>query len=212
MNATIIPAIIAKSQEELRGLINKVKDFASVFQLDIMDGKFVPNKSIDFEFQLPETSCKAEAHLMIANPAAWINKHAEKVGTILVHVESCKDLQGVVELVKSKQCSVGFVLNPETPVERIRPYLDEIDQVLIMTVKPGFYGSKFLPEALDKVREVRNLMPEIDIEVDGGIDNNTIGSVAQAGANLFVSGSYIMKSENPREAFNTLAHKAGQQI
>jgi ribulose-phosphate 3-epimerase len=209
MNTTIIPAIIAKSQEKLEELINKVKDFASAFQLDIMDGQFVPNRSIDFAFQLPDTSCKVEAHLMIKSPEEWIQKHAEKVDTILVHVEACNNLQEIIELVKSKQRKFGFVLNPETPVERIRPYLHEMDQVLIMTVNPGFYGSKFLPEALDKIREVRNLVPDMDIEVDGGINNSTIELAAQAGANLFVSGSYIMTSRSPQDAFNTLVYKVG---
>lgn len=204
---TIIPAIIAKSQEELEGLINKVKDFSEVLQLDIMDGIFVPNNSIDFDFVLPETNCKFEAHLMISNPKEWIEKNLEKVDTILVHFESCDNHKEIMELVKGKGKRFGFVLNPETPGEALAPYLDQLDEVLIMTVNPGFYGSPFLPEMVEKIKKLREMKPELDIEVDGGIKPDTIGQVSKAGANMFVSGSYIMKSENPREAIDTLEKK-----
>jgi ribulose-phosphate 3-epimerase len=106
--------------------------------------------------------------------------------------------------VKSKNKRVGFVLNPETPVQKIEKYLAEIDQVLIMTVNPGFYGSPFLPEMLDKISELRKMKPDLDIEVDGGITPKTIRNVYEAGANMFVSGSYIVKSENVKESINNL--------
>lgn len=201
---TIIPAIIAKTQNELEEKILKVKDFFKIIQLDVMDGKFVPNNSIDFDFRLPVTNCDFEAHLMIKNPEKWIEKNLSKVDTILAHYESSDDPNAIIDLVKSKNKRVGFVLNPETSIQTLSSFLDDIDQVLIMTVNPGFYGSPFLPEMLDKISELREMKPDIDIEVDGGITPETIRDVYNAGANMFVSGSYIVKSPNVKEAIDKM--------
>ena len=207
MKKMIIPAIIAKSQDELEININKVMDHVDLIQLDIMDGEFVPNQSIDFDFDLPKTDCVYEAHLMINSPIKWIKKYYTKVNMILAHFESCKNPSEVIEYVRSKNKKVGFVLNPKTPISAIEKYLDDLDQVLIMTVNPGFYGSPFLPEMLDKISELRALKPNLNIEVDGGITDKTIGLVDQAGANMFVSGSYIIKAENVADAIENLKNK-----
>jgi len=207
MKKSIIPAIIAKSQEELEKNINKVKNYCDLIQLDIMDGNFVPNHSIDFDFELPETDCVYEAHLMINAPIKWIKKYNKKVDMILAHFESCNAPSEVIDFVRSKNKKFGLVLNPETPVSAIENYLDNLDQVLIMTVNPGFYGSTFLPKMLDKISELRKLKPNLDIEVDGGITDKTIGLVKQAGANMFVSGSYIVKAVNVAEAIENLKNK-----
>lgn len=204
MKNKIIPAIIAKSQEEVNTRINKVKDHLPILQLDVMDGNFVPTHSLDFDFKLPETNCKYEAHLMVSNPEEWIEKHHKIADVILVHIESCKEPEKIIELVKNKGKKIGFVLNPQTPLEKIKPYLNQLDQVLIMAVDPGYYGSPFLPETLDKVKELRELKPNLDIEVDGGINAGTIKQAYQAGANLFVSGSYLQKSEDVKKAIDAL--------
>ena len=207
MKKMIIPAIIAKSQDELEININKVMNHVDLIQLDIMDGKFVPNQSIDFDFELPKIDCVYEAHLMINSPIKWIKKYYTKVNMILAHFESCKNPSEIIEYVRSKNKKVGFVLNPKTPVSAIEKYLDDLDQVLIMTVNPGFYGSPFLPEMLDKISELRALKPNLNIEVDGGITDKTIGLVDQAGANMFVSGSYIIKAENVADSIKKLKNK-----
>lgn len=207
MKKMIIPAIIAKSQDEFEKNINKVKDFVELIQLDFMDGKFVPNSSIDFDFEIPKSDCAYEAHLMITDPIKWTDDNHTKVDMILAHFESLKNPSEVIEFVKSKNKKVGFVLNPETPVSAIESFLDNLDQVLIMTVNPGFYGSSFLPEILDKISELRKLKPNLDIEVDGGITDKTIRLVEKAGANMFVSGSYIVKSENVEQAITNLKNK-----
>jgi ribulose-phosphate 3-epimerase len=204
MKNKIIPAIIATNQEELNTRINKVKDNFSLLQLDVMDGKFVPTHSLDFDLELPETDCKYEAHLMVSNPEEWIEKNHQIAEVILVHIESTEEHEKIIELVKSKGKKIGFVLNPETPIEKIKPYLDKIDEVLIMTVNPGYYGSKFLPEVLEKVKALRELKPNLEIEVDGGIDDKTIKQAYEAGANLFISGSYLQKSEDLEQATKAL--------
>ena len=107
-------------------------------------------------------------------------------------------------MVKDENKKIGFVLNPQTNIRKIKKFLGKIDQVLIMTVNPGFYGSPFLPETLEKVKNLRDLKPEIDIEVDGGINDKTIILADRAGANMFVSGSYIVKSDNVEKAIFNL--------
>lgn len=200
----IIPAIIAKNQEELDERILKVADYVELIQLDFMDGKFVPNSSIDFDFTTPTSDCVYEAHLMVADPEGWIDKHSEKVDMILVHYESCSNHEEIISLARAKGKKIGFVLNPETPVEKLSEFINDIDQVLIMTVNPGFYGSPFLPDMMDKISAFRKMRADLDIEVDGGVTDKTIGLVDEAGANMFVSGSFIVKAPAVKEAVATL--------
>jgi len=200
----IIPAMIAKTQTELTQNLNRVIEFVDWVQLDIMDNEFVPNTSLFFDFTLPSQACKYEAHLMVQHPQQWIENHIDKVDTILVHYESDFELETLISMVKEKKKKIGFVINPDTPVDVLFDVLDKIDQVLVMTVKPGFYGSKFIPEMAEKIKTLRERKPSLDIEVDGGITPDTIGLIREAGANLFVSGSYIVKASEPEQSINTL--------
>ena len=204
MNKKIIPAIIAKNQKELDERLSKVLDYVDLVQLDVMDNKFVPNHSLNFDFELSDSKCIYEAHLMIKDPDIWIDKYIKKVDMVLVHYESSKNPFEIIKKVRKASKKIGFVLNPETPISKLNDFLNNIDQVLIMTVNPGFYGSPFLPEMLGKISELRQLKPNLDIEVDGGITDKTIDLVNRAGANMFVSGSYIVKSDNIKEAINSL--------
>ena len=203
----IIPAIIAKSQQEFSEKIHKVKDWVDIIQIDVMDGQFVPNTSITFDFILPDSRCKYEAHLMVADPLSWIQHHGHKVDTILVHVESVNNFEEVIDAVRHIKKKIGFVLNPQTSISLVEHYYDVIDEILIMTVNPGFYGSPFLPSTLEKVTTLRNLYPALDIEVDGGITDKTIQDAYQAGANMFVSGSFIIKSDRVPDAIKSLQQK-----
>ena len=200
MKSQIIPSIIAKSQKELEERITKVAKYASAIQLDIMDGKFVRNKSLDFDFRLPKTNCRIEAHLMIKDPAQWIEKNWKKADVIIPSFEGCRNFDDVIWLIRKKGKKAGLGINPETSVGKIKKYLDNVRQVTVMTVYPGKYGAKFLAETLEKVRELRKLKPELDIEVDGGINPETIKKAAQAGANMFVCGSYIQKAKDVKKA------------
>ena len=200
----VIPSIIARSQKELDSRIKKIN--SNTFHLDIMDGKFVKNKSLWFNFKLIKGK-NYHAHLMIKNPQAWIKKHWRKADTIIFHVESCKnkkEIDEIVSLIKSRKRKVGIALNPRTPISKIKDHLKKIDFVLIMTVNPGKYGSKFLPKTLKKIRQLRKMKREMEVGVDGGINPRTIRSASGAGANTFVSGSYIQKSEDSRKALKGL--------
>lgn len=204
MRKTVIPAIIAGNQRELSGILERVGTSADTVQLDVMDGRFVPSTSLDFDFILPPKKLGYEAHLMVEDPLDWIKRNFIKVDTILAPIESCQNPLEVIGLARDKNKRVGFALNPKTPVNEVTAYLDELDQVLVMTVKPGFYGSPFLPETLSKVKEIRALKKDLDIEVDGGITPDTIRQALEAGANMFVSGSYVVKSGDPGEAIDEL--------
>ena len=201
MKRIVIPSIIAKNQNELNNRISKVE--SSTYQLDIMDGKFVKNKSLMFDFSI-QNDKKYEAHLMILNPKLWIEKNHGKVDTIIFHLESTKNPEEIISLIKSKKKKVGIAVNPGTSIEKIDSFLNKINTVLIMTVNPGRYGSKFLPKMLDKVKFLKKLKPKLNIEVDGGIDNKTIHKAFKSGANSFIVGSYLQKSENPKESIKEL--------
>ncbi len=207
MNKFIIPAVIAKTQDELDAIFDKISNHASLVQLDIMDGKFVPNSSLDFDFKLPEKNYQFEAHLMIDSPMQWVEQNGEKVDTVIAHFEAVNNPDAIIASIKNKGKKAAFALNPETEIHQIKDYLLAIDQVLVMTVHPGFYGSRFLPEMLNKIRELRDLRPNLDIEVDGGIKPETIGMVDEAGANMFVSGSYLIRSVDVGERIDILKAK-----
>lgn len=202
MKKIIVGSIIAKSQRELNKRIKKVNSI-KFLQLDIMDGKFVKSKSFDFNFKLPK-SHKYEAQLMIKNPERWIEKNWEKISTIIFHIESTKNPEKIIKLIKSKKRKIGIAISPKTNVNKIKPHLSNVNMVLIMTVTPGYYGSKFLHDALKKVKEIRKLSKKINIEVDGGISDKTIGYARKAGANMFVVGSYLQNSKDVKKDIKLL--------
>jgi len=183
----IIPSIIARNQKELDKIIKKVS-FAPLMQIDIMDGKFVKNKSFDFDFTLPKK--KYEAHLMVKDPISWIKKHGKKVNTIYFHYEAVKNHIEVIKEIRKIKKKVGIAINPKTKVDKIKKLIKYVDNVLIMTVYPGKYGAKFLPFTTKKIQELKKY--KVTIEVDGGISNKTITQAKDA--NLFISGSYLLKS------------------
>jgi len=200
----IIPSIIAKTQKELEQRIERVQGFAKTIQLDIMDGKFIKQKSLDFNFVLPKLKCEVEAHLMISDPLKWLENHCEFFNRIIFNVESTDDPLKCIELAKLYGKKVGLALNPETPLTLITDFIRDIDQITIMTVQPGKYGAKFIPDMLQKIRDLRKVHPYIDIEVDGGITPQNINDACAAGANRIVSGSYIQNARDPKKAFKEL--------
>jgi len=200
----IIPAIIAETQKELDELLSKVEGYSELVQLDIMDENFVPSSSLDFDLDVSGRNIGFEAHLMITDPMEWIEKNWWKVDTIIVHFETCEKPEDIIRFVKTKGKKIGFAIIPQTSIDNVKAYLDDIDLLLIMTVNPGFYGSKFLPDTISKIREARKIKPNLDIEVDGGVAPDTIKLINDAGANMFVSGSYILKSNDVKESIDTL--------
>ena len=194
MKYKIIPTLIAKNQEELDILINKYKDYFKYFQVDIMDGKFVKNKSNWFNFELPK-NFTYEAHLMVNNPEKWIGKNYKQFDILIANFEKVKNPMKLIEFVKNKKKKLGFALNPETPINKVFPYLKYLDRVLILTAHPGKYGAEFLSEILYKIKLLR-MNYKGNIEVDGHIDPKYIKLCKDKGSNLFAVGSYLKNSKN----------------
>lgn len=206
MKKKIFPSLIATSQKQLEQRFEKIKKTSSSFHLDVMDGKFVKNKSLNFDFKLPKNK-KYGAHLIVKNPEKWIEKNLSKVNTIIVHIEPLKKPEEILELIKKikrKRKKFGLAINPRTKVSSIEDYLKKIDEVLIMTVNPGAYGGKFIPSALNKIKEIKKMNKKIKIKVDGGMNPERIKKASKFGADSFVVGSYIQKSENPKQAMKEL--------
>ncbi len=201
---TVIPAIIASTQQEFSERVNKVAEHADILQLDFMDGVFVDNRSLDFDFKTPDVDCSLEAHLMVDDPLEWVSEYADRVDLVLAPIETTDDPVELMDAVRDSGALAGFVLNPSTGLDTVSDFLGDVDQILLMTVHPGAYGAKFLPEVLPKITELREMMSDLDVEVDGGIKPDTIRQTYDAGANMFVSGSYIVKSEDPAEAIRQL--------
>lgn len=202
MKYSIMPSIIAHSQQELRDRIKKISTLSKSIHLDIMDGEFVPRTSMEFDFILPKSYY--EAHLMVSDPHAWMLAHNKKMNSILVHYESLSHIHDIIKTSSFMKKKIGIALNPETPIEDITQYIKIIDKLLIMTVHPGKYGSEFLPEMLHKITEARKLAPKLDIEVDGGMNPENIMKCKKAGANQFIVGSYLQNASNIKKAWDEL--------
>jgi len=200
----IIPSIITDSQAELEKKIATIGKNAKTVQLDIMDGQFVRNKSLWFDFTLPKSTLRYEVQLLVKNPGRWITRYGAKVDRILFHLETTKSPHELIRLIKQKNKQVGVAITPETPVKDLVGVIDFVDQVTIMTVHPGRYGAKFLPKMLDKVRFLRGISKKVDIEVDGGINDKTILLARNAGANKFITGSYLQKQASIKEGIRKL--------
>lgn len=209
----IAPSILAADFSKLAEEVIEVeKAGAALIHIDVMDGHFVPNITmgpIVVEALRPVTKLPLDVHLMIDNPDVYIEQFA-KAGAdyITVHVEACRHLHRTLQLIRSTGVKSGVVLNPHTPVETILHVLDEIDLVLFMTVNPGFGGQKFIHSVLPKVKQLSTIIKErnlpIEIEIDGGVDEQTIGSCVEAGATILVAGSAIYGQEDRTEALQRI--------
>lgn len=206
MKIKIAPSILAADFGKLNEEILGVENFADFIHVDVMDGHFVPNISIG----APVVKCiKSKlplyTHLMIENPEKYVEDFV-KAGSarIIVHVEAAKNLKSLIEKIKSLGVSAGVSIKPATSVEAIKDVLDIVDDVLVMTVEPGFGGQEFMPDMLPKIKALRAMGYKGDISVDGGINDKTGKMCAEAGANILITGSYIFKAEDRKTAIESL--------
>jgi ribulose-phosphate 3-epimerase len=202
----IAPSILGADYGDLNHDLQKLEPFSDVFHVDVMDGNFVPNLSIGAPVvRCIKTTIPLDCHLMVMRPDRYIEDFAEAgAHTILIHAEASKNLKKDIEKIQSLGCDAGVVINPATPVSKIEKVLPIVDQVLVMSVAPGFGGQPFMAEVLPKISWIREHYPNLDIAVDGGIDDKTAVYARAAGANIFVAGSYILKADNPKEAAERL--------
>lgn len=203
MVSFIHPAIIAKSQQELQAEARKVRGLAKHLHLDVVDGIFAPNHSLDFPFRLP-AGFVYSAHLMIKEPEQWIARQGKKVQLCIPHLEALEDVPAYIHRMNRSGRKIALALLPETPVSRLAPFLPCLDYVLILTVHPGFYGSLFLPHTLRKIPVIKAKNPRCKVIVDGGMNPETIQKAARAGADYFVSGSYLWNAASPKKALREL--------
>lgn len=203
MEPTVVPAIIARTQEELDQMLSKVINFADRIMLDIMDGIIVETNSLNFNFNI-SSGPEYEAHLMVNNPIEYLQNLDEKISRVIIHVGKQSNIENLAEKVRETGREFYAALNPEVNVSILRNMLSHIDGILIMTVNPGRYGAKFIPEALEKVQKIRSWDKMIPIEVDGGMKPETAKLAVSAGTTVIASGSYIMKSEDVERAIKQL--------
>ncbi|WP_339215466.1 ribulose-phosphate 3-epimerase [Solibacillus sp. FSL W8-0372] len=209
----IAPSILAADFAKLGQEVKEVEAAgAELIHIDVMDGHFVPNISfgaIALEAIRPLSTLPMDVHLMIENPDQYIEQFA-KAGAdyITVHVEACRHLHRTIQLIRSYGVKPGVVLNPHTPIEAIQHVLEDVDMVLFMTVNPGFGGQKFIESVVPKVEALSKIIKErglnIEIEIDGGINAETIVQCAKAGATVFVAGSAIYSKEDRAQALQEI--------
>ncbi len=212
---SILSADFARLGEDVRRVEKAGADWVHV---DVMDGHFVPNLTVGpvvVHWLKKCTDLPQDVHLMIDHPENYIPQFA-KAGAwnITVHLEACKNPSDVLRLIKKHGCRAGMSVRPGTPIEKLTPYLKDLDVVLVMTVEPGFGGQSFMPDMLAKVRWLRKKCAALKpgrrpwIEVDGGINNDTAPLAVHAGANALVAGNAIFAAPNPALALKTLRHRA----
>ena len=204
MNYVLSPSILAADFKVLGQEMKKTEENGAAYiHFDVMDGMFVPSIS----FGMPvlasihdATEQFMDAHLMVQEPIRYVEAF-QKAGAdyVTVHLEACEDVKTTLDKIHACGMKAGLAVNPETDVKELVPYLEDVEMILIMSVHPGFGGQKFIPESLDKIREVRAMLNEknleTDIPVDGGIYVENVREVLDAGANVIVAGSAVFRGD-----------------
>ncbi|MFH1736813.1 MAG: ribulose-phosphate 3-epimerase [Actinomycetota bacterium] len=202
----VTPAILANDLPQFTSLIRSAETFTDYVQVDMMDGIFVPSTSIGAsELGTVKTSLRSEAHLMVANPEDWLEALAVFGSeAVLFHYEAVADPPGMIWRLREAGFGVRLAVNPETSVADILSFIDSVDSVMFMTVHPGFYGASFLPEVLEKIQELKKVMPDLMVGVDGGIKEDNAILAKDAGADFVCIGSAIFLADDPGQAYNRL--------
>ena len=203
-NYVLSPSILAADFKVLGQEMKKTEENGAAYiHFDVMDGMFVPSIS----FGMPvlasihdATEQFMDAHLMVQGPIRYVEAF-QKAGAdyVTVHLEACEDVKTTLDKIHACGMKAGLAVNPETDVKELVPYMEDVEMILIMSVQPGFGGQKFIPESLDKIREVRAMLNEknleTDIQVDGGIYVENVREVLDAGANVIVAGSAVFRGD-----------------
>lgn len=207
----ISPSILASDYANLQTELDRIST-SDMIHIDVMDGHFVPNISIGAPVV---AACKKvcnvpfDVHLMISNPLDYAEDFAKAGADIICfHTECDSDTEQTIDKILSLGKKAALAIKPATPIDDVVKYLDKISMVLVMTVEPGFGGQSFMESTMPKIEAIRKINPDIDIEVDGGINADTVKIAAKAGANVFVAGSAVFKSENPAETIALLKKNA----
>lgn len=204
MNTVLAPSILSADFKHLGDQIKATeKGGAAYLHFDVMDGMFVPN--ISFGVPVLEsikgyTEQILDVHLMVTEPIRYVEKFAQAGADIItVHLEACEDIHATIEKIKACNVKAAVSIKPQTPVSEVEPLLSKLSMVLVMSVEPGFGGQSFIPESLERIRRIREMITaqglDVDIEVDGGISVANVREVQAAGANIFVMGSAVFRDD-----------------
>jgi len=205
-----VPAILTDDPATLKKLVSQTEAFTDYAQFDIMDGDFVPSRSVTCaQIARLKPGIKWEAHLMARHPEDCL-KEFKKAGAqkIVFHYEATPEPENIIVKIRKLGMEAGLAVNPETPIKAITPLVDKVDSVLFLAVNPGFYGAKFIPDVLDKIVEFRKLYPEKETGIDGGVKENNIGQIARTGVDVIFIGSAIFLQPDPATSYRRLTELA----
>jgi ribulose-phosphate 3-epimerase len=214
----VVPAILTEDYRALERMVRQAELFTSWVQFDIMDGLFVPPQSVNSsEIAAVKPDFEFDVHLMVRHPESYFESfRLAGARRITMHFEACVHPRDWLMYVKKLGLEAGLAINPETPAEEITPSIaEQSDMLLLLSVHPGYYGKPFIPEVLDKLKELRREYPGMRIGMDGGIKAENITRVAAAGVDEICVGSAIFAAADPAEAFkrlNSLAEKGWQEL
>ena len=199
----IVPAILTDSPEALEKFIRLAEGFTDFVQIDIMDGEFVPSHSISFKDIAPlKPQFKWEAHLMVNNPENYLEGFKQAgAQKIVFHFEAKTNYVKVIKSAKMLGMKVGLAVNPKTPISNFAPIAAMVDSVLFLSVEPGFYGAKFIPEVLEKIVAFRKSFPKMPTAIDGGVKEDNVKEIARTGVNNICVGSAIFNQPDPAAAY-----------
>ena len=205
-NIRTVPAILTDDPETLKKLVSQTETFTGYAQFDIMDGQFVPSRSITCEDIVSlATKLTWEAHIMVLHPETYLQNFGQAgAQKIVFHYEATPSPEEVISLIKNLGMEAGLAVNPETPVSAITPLVNDLDSVLFLSVNPGFYGARFIPEVLDKLIAFRRDHPDMETGIDGGIKEVNIAEIACTGVDVIYIGSAVFLQPDPAESYRKL--------
>jgi ribulose-phosphate 3-epimerase len=205
-----VPAILTDDPIDLGKMVLLTETFTDFAQFDIMDGRFVPSQSVSCK-QIASLGTRLawEAHLMVLHPESYLEEFKQAgAQKIVFHYEATPSPDQVIRQIKKFGMLAGLAINPETSTDAIRPLLDELDSLLFLSVNPGFYGAKFIPDVLDKIVAFRKAHPRLEIGIDGGVKENNIVQITETGVNVIYIGSAIFMQPDPADSYRRLTHLA----